>query len=273
MEKVVYADSYEQFFTEAGYNSVDDFFTTDVDPKITAASKRFVEKIELATSEGREKFFIKRFFYSHLSDAFHSLTNFGKFCSQGQTEYRNANLLISRGFKTYEPICYGESMKFGRERRSFFVSRALMSKSLTTFAVENMPGLEQTLKEELMIQLGKELRRIHDAGISMPDLYMWHIFVDEPREAGLYEFAFIDLHRMCHNINSPSWFNMDLGRLLFSMDRQYFPLELCRLLIDSYAPDSSKADLLWANVLKQAGRIAKRRKLKPYNVYCKTGVE
>ena len=67
---------------------------------------------------------------------------------------------------------------------------------MQSFRVEFGPGAADILN--FTNQLSVMIR----AGISLPDLYVWHIFLTTEMASGKLEFAVIDLHRMKRNVTN-----------------------------------------------------------------------
>ena len=140
--------------------------------------------MELELEGGHKEFFMKRFFNPHLKDIFFTFRNFGRICSQAMCEWKNADILLGNGVVTYKPLCYGEQKILGVERRSFFVTEKLRGQCFTDFLSRRWAGLDRIEREKIITGLAVFVRRIHDAGISLPDLYVWHIFITEKKTSG-----------------------------------------------------------------------------------------
>ena len=200
MEKTVFKDSWQKVFTEFGLESFDDFFDYSQGRTINRNKKRNVSMLTFGEGDDRKIFFCKRFFKPHFKDILFAWRNFDRPVSQAEVEWHNANILLENGIETYRPVCYGRQTKFGLERKSFFITEKLPGRELTDFVSEKWSQLNRQQKEKIIVSLGKLVRKIHDARISLPDLYLWHVFIKENHNLGQYDFAVIDLHRMGHNV-------------------------------------------------------------------------
>ena len=236
MKKVVFADSWKPILAESGLVTFDDFFNFFKE-RLNKSRKRDVQMLTVGEGNNKKVFFMKRVFYPHLKDRFSNLLNFGRACSQAKCEWENANLLISNGIDTYRPVCYGEQTCLGLEIKSFFLTAKVQGQCLTDFVAENWLQMKVKQKEDLMAALAKLIRKVHSAKISLPDLYVWHIYITNRTEAGEYEFAIIDLHRMKQNNTSFNKQIRNLGRFDYSMLEKYFDDNLRRVFIESYADD------------------------------------
>ncbi|MHC5076428.1 MAG: lipopolysaccharide kinase InaA family protein, partial [Planctomycetota bacterium] len=210
MERVIFANTWEKFFSEAGLLSFEDFFYYATDSLIGKNEKREVITFHAGKETEGRQFFLKRFIKPHFKDIFFTWRGTGRLCSQGKYEWDCANFLIQNGIESYKPVCYGEQIKLGLERRSFFVTEKLPGECMTDFVKEQWPNLERHEKETIIRELGLFVRKIHDLKVSFPDLYLWHIFLRQ--EEGQWEFAIIDLHRMIYNVFKTNEQIKNLGR-------------------------------------------------------------
>lgn len=264
-EKIVFEDSWQHVFAEFGLNCFDDFFNFSGGERINKNNKRNVQTLTFGDGSARKVFFMKRFSYPHLKDMLFTWRNFGRAVSQAQCEWENANILLKNGIKTYQPVCYGERTNLGIETKSFFITKELQSQCLTDFLAQNWVNLSQSQKEKVIASLAKVIRKVHDAGISLPDLYVWHIFLSET-ENGDYEFAVIDLHRMSHNVKNKNKKLKNLGRFTHSMTGKYFDDNMRQLFVKSYAGTDWQGNIntLITKVEKYAAAVSAKRNPKPY---------
>lgn len=265
MFRIEFAEGFEQFFAENGMRSFDEFFELKLGDVINRNTKRNVVAFSVESDGGVKEFFMKRFIKPHYKDMWFTFRNFGRICSQGGCEWRNANLLLDNGVETYRPVCYGEEMVCGIEKRSFFITEKLGGECLTDFVGEKWAGLDEGEKDKIMSSLAKVVRRVHDAGVSMPDLYVWHVFVSKGAD-GEYEFAIIDLHRMKLRVKSKSEFARNLGAFDFSMLGKYFDDRIRRVFIRAYieAGDHMNEDALWSKMRSRSRVLSGRRRSPGY---------
>jgi len=263
MQRIVFANSWSEFFAEFGLESFDDFFENLPVKSIGVNKKRNVVTFSLGPNSQNKWFFMKRFSHPHLKDILFSWRNIGRPCSQARYEWENARLLLDNGIGTYRPVCFGEKTTCGIESSSFFVTEELKSQCMTDFVRQNWPRLRQCQKEKIITGLAAFVRKIHDLNISLPDLYVWHIYITEDA-GGRYDFAVIDLHRMSRNVSGRGRKIKNLGRLHHSMLDSYFDEELKRLFVESYAADGQAGDVtrLLARVKRYSDAVsAKRRQI------------
>ena len=263
MENIVFADSWGEFFAERSLESFSDFYDYTGGTKIGENQKRSVYKWEFDDPGGTKTLFIKRFKRPHLKDTLAAWCNFGRPISQASVEWENTNLLLQNGIETYKPVCMGERMFRKLEAKSFFITEQLEGTCLIDFVVQKWRALSRDKQEDIVRAMGRLTRRIHSLDVSLPDLYIWHLFIDE---AGLNNgccLSVIDLHRMLRNVRSPEKKLRDLGKLYWSMSSEYFDDELKNLLVAAYAGETEADNIerILRSVLKQASITDRRRKL------------
>ena len=265
MQRVVFADSWSRFLAESDVTTFDDFFIRLAAGAKGGNSRRNVVQFSLGAGVQKRTFFIKRFFHPHFKDVIFARRNIGESCSQGRYEFENAKFLIDNGIGSYNPVCYGEQNKWGIETKSFVVTEELQSTCLSDFVRERWNILERPQQEKIVAGVGAFVRKIHALNVSLPDLYVYHIYITEG-VAGEYDFAVIDLHRMSRNVTSRNQKLKNLGRLHHSMLDDYFDDELKDLLIKSYAADNPGSDVnaLVVQVRRWSKAISAKRKQKPY---------
>jgi hypothetical protein len=100
MEKVVFADCWQQILADNGLKTFDDIYDCDNSQRINKNNKRNVSILRLKTREGEKKVFpqtLSRFTHQRRSLCF---MNTGKFVSQAAYEWDNKNALQNRHRRT-----------------------------------------------------------------------------------------------------------------------------------------------------------------------------
>jgi len=161
--------------------------------------------------------------------------NFGRLCSQAELEWRCAHILLKNGIETYHPVGWGVQTCCGIERRSFFITEKIDGRNLIDYLLEHWNGFDAAMQEKLVVGLARFFRSLHQAKLSLPDSYLWHLFVLEPCGAGdPFRFAIIDLHRMRLNAAAAKHAARNLGALLFSLPDEWFDRRLRELFLQTY---------------------------------------
>jgi hypothetical protein len=232
--RLVFAEGWQPRFAEWGLRGFEDFFDYDGGLQVNRNDKRNVVEMRFGGGDKPEIFYRKRFFSPYWKDIFFTLRNFGTICSQAACEWKNAHALLDIGVETYRPVCYGEETIFGIERRSFFVTARLAGPCLADWLKQRGPDPRSKDLEPMVKELGRLFRRVHDAGIRMPDLYVWHVFLTGRQPWSPESFALIDLHRMMVRRKDIAQRVRDLGAFLYSMAEPFFHERHRKLLLDSY---------------------------------------
>lgn len=267
MIKVEFAKDWAPVFEKAGLISFEDFFDYSAGQTINRNKKREVLAMTLNTIDGEKEFFMKRFFKPHFKDMLFTIRNFGSLCSQAACEWKNINILLRHGIATYHPVCYGQQMYFGLEKKSFIITEKIKGPPLTDFVAANWLQLAQPQKEKIITAIAKFIRKIHNAKINLPDLYLWHIFITKtplPDEVSEDDFAVIDLHRMRINVSNRNARIRDLGALNFSMSEKYFDDNLREFFLNAYT-NTGAADERTAlsRKIKNRSRVLAARRRRP----------
>lgn len=243
MVKVEFAKDWAQVFKEAGLVSFEDFFDYSAGQIINKNKKREVVTMTLDTAATNKQLFMKRFFKPHFKDMLFTIRNFGSLCSQAACEWKNAKLLLQKGIDTYHPVSYGQQMLFGLEKKSFIITEKINGPSLTDFVAANWQSIDRNKKEKIIAAVAKLIRKVHNAKICLPDLYLWHIFTKKTLltdEISENDLAVIDLHRMRINVSSRNAQIRDLGALDFSMLGKYFDDNLREIFLNAYTNTATK---------------------------------
>lgn len=110
--------------------------------------------------------------------------------SKAARSYDFARRLIALGFNTPEPLAAIEERSAGRLRRSYYLSRQIEA--------EEIRYTEQRPDEHPLLEaLGREMARLHKAGVLMHDFSPGNILVNtDAATTGRYTFSYVDLNRM-----------------------------------------------------------------------------
>lgn len=266
MKKVHINQEYRDVFASAGLNSFEDFLNYADGQVVNKNKKRDVLKFSIEYNGVENHFFMKRFFSPHYKDMLFTFLNFGCICSQAECEWNNANLLLDNSIDTYHPVAYGKQMSCGIEKNSFFITAAIDGVCLTDYISENFSSITDDDKQNIIASAGRLARRMHDAKLSMPDLYIWHLFIkqNQPSQDD-HQFAVIDLHRMSKNASRDACYR-NLAAFIFSLSEKYFDDSYKKLFLDAYMGDDfpHSSDKLIAKVKKRVAILAGRRRRAEY---------
>ena len=268
MPTVTFAKDWQAVFKRFDLETFQDFFEYSDGSLVNKNTKRDVLAFSLPLEDGKKEFFMKRFHKPHIKDMLFTLTNFGRLCSQAECEWNNANILLENRIDTYKPVCFGSDTVCGIESGSFFVTEKLEGKPLTDFAACCWTDLDQSQKQQIIISIAKLVGKIHNAKLSLPDFYLWHIFIDQNSLAVIDQnsLAVIDLHRMKINTSSRQQQIRNLAALDFSMLDEYFDEPSRRLLMETYLSEYSQNDkeAFCRGVRLRSDKLAARRECPKY---------
>ncbi|MCF7955018.1 MAG: lipopolysaccharide kinase InaA family protein [Phycisphaerae bacterium] len=261
MIKLQFEKDYKTCFAKHKLESFENIFSYAKGSLVGKNSKRDVTAFALENTDGKREFFMKRFMRPHFKDMFFTACKSGHLCSQGQYEWESANFLLKNGIMTYRPVCYGTQSRFGIESRSFFVTEKLTGQCLREFITEKWEKMSAEEKYLTVKNIGKFVRKLHHAGVNMPDLYVWHLYL-ESEDVTTCDFAIIDLHRMSKNRSIKSnQIVRNLAALNFSMIEKYFNDEMRYSLVESYLNGASKKEIqrLYKKINRRTNILRLRR--------------
>jgi hypothetical protein len=184
--------------------------------------------------------------------------------TQAAVEWNAAGILSGLGVGTYVPVCYGERTACGLERSSFLLTQGLEAEPFTEFVARRWLGLSVEDRRRIMESMASFIVRVHEAGISLPDLYVWHLFIGGG--AGSWDFSVIDLHRIRLKVRTLAGHVRDLGAVDYSLLPKYFSEGDRRVLWEAYARERFDGDCgtLWRRVRRRSRVLAGRRRLPEY---------
>jgi hypothetical protein len=277
MKRIEFDPEHKGIFTQNGFNAFDDFFDCSKGQLINQNRKRNVSILKLPSLQGERIYFIKRFFSPHLKDMFFTVRNFGKLCSQAELELRNARTLLEKGVETYHPVCWGVNTRCGIERNSFFITAKVQGVNLIQFIIDKWNIFDQSERESLVVAMAQFFRKLHEARVSLPDSYLWHLFLLEPIDLRQpYQFAIIDLHRMQINSTTSRHAAHDIGALSYSLPDEWFDTPLRNLFLNVYLELSDENAITnhdaFLKIMKKRECKLIARRQKPDLEYLKTMV-
>lgn len=261
MDQVVFADKWQEYFGKLGLREFDDFYGYEDGKIVNVNTKRNVCMLRLGAESEQEVFYMKRFHRPHLKDMASALRKFGRLTSQAKVEWNNANTLLDSGIDTYKPVCLGEHIVCGVDTRSLVITEELKATSMLDYVVKHWHDLDRSQQEDMTVHIGELIRKVHRLDISLPDLYIWHIFVDEKKLPERCSLSLIDLHRMSTGITSRRQKAKELGRLCWSLDKKYFDDKLRDIMVTTYAEGGwfGSMDMLMRGIHRSIRRVRQRR--------------
>jgi len=144
--------------------------------KITAANGKVV--------------FIKRIWQSDPKNARRSFYKRWTVWSLCRQEFENYTALRRAGIGTARPVGYGEQVGLFSERFSYIVTEAADGEPLDERLARTT---DRHTRRRLLLEAGRFVRKVHDAGFAFPDMMPRHIYV---RGDDQLSFSLIDVARL-----------------------------------------------------------------------------
>jgi tRNA A-37 threonylcarbamoyl transferase component Bud32 len=135
--------------------------------------------------------FLKRTWRPYKKDGLATLMQHGRVWSMARQEWENCRALETAGLRASPLVAYGEDCGPLWEHFSFIITEAAPGRAVEEFLRD---AHDRALRRRVFDALAREVRRLHDAGLATPDLFMRHIFVDTA--GGEPKFCFIDMARL-----------------------------------------------------------------------------
>ncbi|MBK7997411.1 MAG: hypothetical protein IPK15_01415 [Verrucomicrobia bacterium] len=136
--------------------------------------------------------FLKRSWHPYKKDGLRTLLCHGQVWSISRQEWENSLSLQHAGLKTAPLVAFGEDCGRLWERFSFLITEAVASKETLQHFLKSCR--EPCRRRLVLDALAREVHRMHEAGLAMPDLYTRHVFVDATAEQPVLHL--IDMARL-----------------------------------------------------------------------------
>ena len=147
-----------------------------------------------ATNERSEPLtlFLKRSWNPYKKDGLKSLFQRGRVTSISRIEWQNSEALHAAGIPTGALVACGEDCGPLWEKFSFIITEAATGgQTIQQFLRKCQDRAE---RRWVLDALARFVRRMHDAGLSTPDLFTRHLFLDISQD--LPQFCLIDMARL-----------------------------------------------------------------------------
>jgi tRNA A-37 threonylcarbamoyl transferase component Bud32 len=220
--------------------------------------RRDIFRIKTSTDDGRPlALFLKRSWKPYKKDGIVSLLRRGRVWSISRREWENSTLLAAAGLKTAGLVAYGEDCGPLWERFSFIL----------TEAADGVQTVEQFLRDcrdrarrrRVFDALARHIRKMHDAGLATPDLFMRHLFVDDRVEPP--RFCLIDMARLDRGQPLPARLQArDLAALNITAPLSYVSARERVRFLREYAGRTDK--LLAGRIRRRVEHLLQRRKFR-----------
>jgi heptose I phosphotransferase len=213
----------------AGDGWADRIMDAPVTDRFATKQGRSTGRLVLESAAGRLVVYLKRHYHLPLSRRLLALLWPGGDWSPAMQEYNHLQWARRQGVPVPRPVAAGEFIGPDLRLRSFLAVQELtgmlpLSEAIPLAAARLSPGDFLRWKRELVGELARLARLLHDRRHFHKDLYLCHFFVHAddlaaPPAAWRGRVWLIDLHRLAHHPRSwPMWAVKDLAQLLYSSD-------------------------------------------------------
>ncbi|MCK5271713.1 MAG: hypothetical protein KAJ52_04015, partial [Sedimentisphaerales bacterium] len=172
--------------------------------------------------------------------------------------------LAERGVPVARPIAYGQQSNWLGEKRSFVIFEELPRADALERLLPQLPEHQKQYKllqdkNELVRQIARLVRRLHEKGFYHRDLYLSHIFLCRDRYDN-ERLCLIDLQRVFRPLMySRRWRVKDLAQFCFSARDYFNETDMINFFKAYFQSDvlSSEKILLIRAIHRKANRIAR----------------
>lgn len=219
--------------------------------------RRDIQRLRAAIDGRPAIFYLKRNWQPYKKDGLHSLLTRGRVWSQSRVEFENARALQRAGLAVAEPIAFGEECGPFWERFSFILTASARGEmTVEDFLRTNQNGSE---RRRVFEALGREVRKMHDAGLASPDLFTRHIFLEAGAEP---KFCLIDMARLDHrNKLSSTQRARDLAALHVTAPLRFVTEEERKAFLSAYGDVEDLCPL----INSRAEHLLQRRKFADFS--------
>jgi heptose I phosphotransferase len=189
---------YRPLLEAASLDTFDALFAAGQRGRVDGHRERSVSRLELAGPDGRTVvLYVKRQWGAAARPPWKDFMEFRWPMLPAEREWRNARNLLAAGVAVAPPVAWGRSTG-PAEPRSLIVFREVKGPSLAAWLHamdEGGAAPPPRLRRAVAESIGKAVQRLHGCGLSFPDLYAKHIFL-ENLESGQPRAVLIDVSRL-----------------------------------------------------------------------------
>jgi heptose I phosphotransferase len=189
---------YRSLLEAGGLATFDALFAAGERERIDGHRQRSASRLELAGPGGRAVvIYLKRQWGAAARPSWRDLLDLRRPEAPARREWRNALHLAARGIAVAAPVAWGWSRSAGGPR-SLIAFREVAGPSLAAWvrgAARSADAPPPALRRAVAEAVGQAVRRLHGEGISFPDLYAKHVYL-EGLDEGRPRVVLIDVARL-----------------------------------------------------------------------------
>ncbi|MBD8083193.1 lipopolysaccharide kinase InaA family protein [Chryseobacterium caseinilyticum] len=172
--------------------------------------------------------------------------------SKAKRSFEYAQLLLSKGFHTPEPVAYIENFDFWGVTSSYYISRQLEDSPTLMEVIVNQSFPE---REKIIREYAQLIFRLHEEGFEFLDNAPGNFIIKN--ESGRSQFYMVDLNRMSFHQE------MNLDKRLKNFARLTSDSEVIRMISDEYAQlVGSSGDYCFNRITEAINGMVRKRKMK-----------
>ena len=182
----------------AGLATFDALFAAGTRQLVDGHAERSVSRLHLRTADGAQVvIYLKRQWGAAARPSFKDFAGLRWPMLPAKREWQNALRLMAADIPVSTPVAWGRGDSPDGPR-SLIAFREVAGPSLAAWlrkAGDGPAAVAPTLRHDVGVAIGEAVRKLHDAGISFPDLYAKHVYI-EGLEEGKVRIVLIDVSRL-----------------------------------------------------------------------------
>ncbi len=192
---IVINPRYERLVRRHGLHEFDRVMHWHGGQKVGKHAKRDVAQIALEDDGRQVRLYLKREWQTYLKDRFHNWLDGLGWGTKSRREWHVLRAMSEAGIGCAEPVVVAEQSGF--RPQGYLVLREIPGTVLLgPYLAEHGGRMTVRQRRQLAAHLGREVGRLHAAGIDHPDLFSKHILLSGDGSKGdLPKVWFIDMQR------------------------------------------------------------------------------
>lgn len=263
--KLCVTPGYESALQHAGLETLEKVAAYQGELHKTQRGNRDVFRVTVTGPNGTPTtLYIKRNWRAKTGDGWRALLTHGSIWSKSRVEFDNYLKLRRAGIATPTPVAYGEIRGWFKEKFSCLITEQCPGRPLD----ERLAAASsESDRRQLLEQLARFLRNMHDKGISFPDIYAAHVFVIDSDRDSTANFALIDVARLYVRAEpvSERLRIRDVAALDASIPPEAASDALREQFLTDYAGGPDQARRLGAGVRRRVAKLLRRERFKRFN--------
>ncbi|MBI3462914.1 MAG: hypothetical protein HY000_07610 [Planctomycetes bacterium] len=185
---------YESLVRRHGLDQFDRVMHWQGGRRMVSHPSRDVTQIDIEDAGETVRFYVKREWQTYAKDRVTGWLHDRGWGTKARHEWRLLGAMAAAGVGCAEPVVMVE--RGWIRRQGYLIVRAIPGAvELNHYLAEHRPVMSVRDRRQFAAYLGREVARLHEAGIDHPDLYSKHILLGEGPQSSLPLVSFIDMQR------------------------------------------------------------------------------